>query len=120
MSNRYYCPSREERHAFKSLMKDVRAFCLSNNIDHSRNYDSYYFSIGGVSYRVSNHTVAASNRNGARVYHPGGEVEGTVYITASKTRIIEIYSDLKAGFQLTRRGYRVLDEDGNPIMRIQK
>lgn len=31
---------------------------------------------------------------------------GTVYIHAGKTRIIEIYNDLKAGYQLDGRGNR--------------
>ena len=61
---------------------------------------------------VSNHTVATSNKGaydeiyGAKrkLYHPEGEEEDTIYITASKTRIIDIYNNLKAGKKLDRRG----------------
>lgn len=33
--------------------------------------------------------------------------DDTVYITASKTRIIDIYNDLAAGYELDKRGNRV-------------
>lgn len=41
------------------------------------------------------------------LYHPDGREEDTVYITASKTRIIDIYNDLAAGYELDKRGNRV-------------
>lgn len=42
------------------------------------------------------------------LYHPNGEEDDTIYITASKTRLIEIYTALKAGKKLNRRG-KVID-----------
>lgn len=74
--------------------------------------DSYYFSINGEDYRVSNHTVAQSNRKaynslGVKVreeYHDPDEYDRQHEITASKTRIIEIYEALKAGKKIDKRG----------------
>ena len=65
-------------------------------------------------YRVSNHSVEKSNataydelgRKVHPIYHEGGREEDTVYIHASKTRIIQIYNDLKAGYELDGRGNR--------------
>lgn len=39
-------------------------------------------------------------------YHPQGREEKAIYITASKTRLIEIYNDLKSGFKLDGRGFK--------------
>ena len=69
-------------------------------------------SIRGVRYRVSNHTVEASNRaayrrDGTRrreLYHPDGREEGTVYIHASHFRLPQIYMDLRMGRKLDGRG----------------
>jgi hypothetical protein len=40
-------------------------------------------------------------------YHENKESDDVIYITAGKTRIIEIYNDLKAGHKLDRRGNRI-------------
>lgn len=106
--------SKAERVAFAEKMKEIELFCETNGIYRSQRGDSYYFNLNGKQYRVSNHTVAASNKGafdeyGERfrpLYHPEGEKDDTVYITAGKTRIIEIYNDLKAGYELDRRGNR--------------
>lgn len=117
MSYRYHWkPSKSAKKEFAEKMSEIDAFCRDHNIDQSSSSDSYYFSIDGHSYRVSNHTIEASNKGayndfGEQVralYHPDGRNENTTYITASKTRIIEIYNDLKAGYQLDKRGYRKL------------
>lgn len=80
-----------------------------------RTNDSYYFTINGVNYRVSNHSVETSNKaaydevSGAKqrpLYHDDGRKDDTVYIHAGKSRIIEIYNDLEAGFKLDGRGNR--------------
>ena len=111
-------PSASARREFAQKMQEIDDFCRKNNIHQSSSGDSYYFTLNGRDYRISNHTVAASNRGayddeGNQVrgeYHPEGEEEGTTYITASKTRIIDIYNDLKNGYKLDRRGNR-LNED---------
>ena len=96
-------------------MNEIDNFCRENAIDHSKSSDSYYFTIDGQRYRVSNHTIAASNRGaynefGEQIrekYHENKEDDDVIYITAGKTRIIEIYTDLKNGYKLDRRGNRI-------------
>ena len=107
-------PSKAKVQEFKQKMDDVSAFCADHGIEHSLSMDSFYFFIAGKSYRVSNHTVERSNAGavnalGERLredYHPDGRNADTVYIHASKTRIIDIYNDLQAGYVLDGRGYR--------------
>jgi len=105
--------SKSEKQEFAEKMREIEEFCDKNKIETSLSNDSYYFTIDGQDYRVSNHTVAASNRGAydemcgqvRPLYHPDGEKNDVVYITASKTRIIEIFKNLKAGKKLNRRGY---------------
>ena len=105
-------PSRKQAQEFKKQMEEIDKFCDENNISQSSTSDSYYFTLNGQKYRVSNHTVDASNRGAydeiygqkRNLYHPNGEEDDTIYITASKTRIIDIYNNLKAGKKLDRRG----------------
>ena len=115
MYNHYHYFSKTAKREFAEKMREVDRFCVENNIEMSFSNDSYYFRINGQKYRVSNHTVAASNRGAydretgeqiRELYHPDGEEKDTIYITASKTRIIDIYTDLKAGYTLDRRGRR--------------
>lgn len=115
MYNRKWKPSRTAKREFAQRMNDVDAFCKENGIHQSRRSDSYYFTINGRRYRVSNHSIEASNaaafdkmsgEQKRNLYH-GEREEGTQYIHASKTRIIEIYNDLKAGYKLDGRGQRV-------------
>ena len=40
------------------------------------------------------------------LYHPDGRDDGRVHIFAGKTRIIDIYNDLAAGYELDARGRR--------------
>ena len=116
--NKYYF-SKTAKMEFVEKMQEINDFCNKNGIIASRNNDSYYFTIDGQHYRVSNHTVEASNNRAwvqneytgeytqiREEYHPLGEEEDTIYITASKTRLIEIYNDLKDGYKLDRRGRR--------------
>ena len=94
-------------------MNNISDFCIENNIHQSFSGDSYYFSINGTNYRVSNHTIERSNQKaydefGNKIrekYHDGEE--NYVCIFASKTRIIQIYTDLKNGKKLDKRGYEV-------------
>lgn len=105
-------PSKEKAREFAKQMEEIDEFCRENGIKQSMSSDSYYFVIDGQPYRVSNHTVAKSNagafdRNGNQVrdlYHPEGELDDVIYITAGKTRIMDIYNNLKAGKKLDRRG----------------
>ena len=105
-------PSKKAKREFAEKMQEIDEFCSDNCIIQSASSDSYYFDIDDQKYRVSNHTVENSNRHAykggeqiRREYHPDGERPDTIYITASKTRIIEIYTALKSGKKLTRRGY---------------
>lgn len=110
-------PSKTAKKEFAQKMDEIDKFCKENGITKSSNSDSYYFNIDGQDYRVSNHTVAASNKGaydkyGNTIrdkYHPFGELEDTIYITASKTRLIDIYNDLKNGYKLDRRGNRIIE-----------
>ena len=114
MGYRRWKPSKAKAQQFAEEMKEIEKFCEENGINQSSRGDSYYFVLSGQAYRVSNHTVAASNRGAynefgeqvRELYHEGGEQEDVIYITAGKTRIIQIYNDLKAGYQLDRRGNR--------------
>lgn len=108
-----YKPSKKRIKEFISKMDEIAKFCEENTISTSSTNDSYYFSINGINYRVSNHTINQSNRKafnqfGVQVrekYHNDEKDDNTVYITASKTRIIEIYNNLKNGKLLDRRGH---------------
>ena len=108
-------PSKTAKKIFAQKMEEIDAFCAANGISASASNDSYYFNLNGVNYRVSNHTIEASNAHaydkitGQQIrplYHSSYREEDTIYIHASKTRIIDIYNDLKAGYALDGRGYR--------------
>ena len=110
-------PSKTAAREFSAKMDEITTFCDDHCIIYSSTKDSYYFELDGIEYRVSNHTVAASNRHAyndagiqvRELYHPDGEKPDVVYITAGKTRIIDIYNDLAAGYKLDRRGNRVTE-----------
>ena len=107
-------PSKTAKREFAKQMSEIDTFCTENGIEQSKSSDSYYFTINGKSYRVSNHSIESSNARaynwlGEQVrdeYHPNGREESVTYIHASKTRIIDIYNDLKAGYELDGRGCR--------------
>lgn len=112
---RRFKPSKSKAREFAAKMNEIDDFCRENAIVRSKSSDSYYFTIDGQNYRVSNHTIAASNRGaygefGEQIrekYHPDKEENDIIYITAGKTRIIDIYNDLKNGYKLDRRGNRI-------------
>lgn len=113
-----WTPSKTARREFAAKMDEVAAFCAAHGIDASRSCDSYYFTVNGKRYRVSNHSVEASNaaarddltgKKKRELYHADGRRDDTIYIHASKTRIIDIYNDLAAGYELDGRGYRRVD-----------
>ena len=105
-------PSKSATREFAKKMSEIDEFCHVNGISQSRTSDSYYFEINGQKYRVSNHSVEASNASaydwtGEQVrekYHENGREYDVIYIHASKTRIIEIYGNLKAGLKLDGNG----------------
>lgn len=89
--------SKKDKIEFAKKMEEINSFCLENNITKSMNGDSYYFEINNQKYRVSNHSPESSS------YH-GDREDYIIYIHASKTRIIEIYNNLKKGYELNGRG----------------
>ena len=89
--------SRSQINDFKEQMEKIEKFCQVNKIDKSRSSDSYYFTLNDINYRVSNHSVNSST-------HHNGKEANTIYIHASKVRIIEIYNNLKKGLKLNGRG----------------
>ena len=107
-------PSKTKAREYANTMQTIKLFCDDNGIEYSKSCDSYYFMVNGINYRVSNHTIESSNYKAydefgnqvRELYHPNGREENTVYITAGKTRIMEIYNDLKAGYVLDKRGNR--------------
>lgn len=106
-----YRPSKKAASEFKDQMQAIETYCDQNNIKRSMSSDSYYFILNGINYRVSNHSIEASDKKaydftGTKVrdlYHDGRD-EKTIYIHASKTRIIEIYNNLVKGVKLDGRG----------------
>ena len=114
MYGRKWKPSKAAAAKFRQQMEQVDEFCETHGIHASASQDSYYFKLNGVSYRVSNHSVEASNAHafdalGNQIrdkYHPNGRNADTVYIHAGKTRIIQIYNDLASGYILDGRGNR--------------
>lgn len=110
-----WTPTAAQKEKFKLKMREIEQFCIDNDIHHSLSKDSYYFTVNGKNYRVSNHSVESSNQHAfssitgkqvRELYHPDGRDSETVYIHASKTRLIDIYNDLKAGYELDGRGRR--------------
>lgn len=106
-------PNKTAAREFAQTMNEIAEFCAKNGIIQSRRGDSYYFAIDKVNYRVSNHSINASNSaaydelTGERVrqlYHDKEKSEDTVCIIAGKTRIREIYEALKIGKKLDYRG----------------
>ena len=114
MAHGRFKPSKAQAREFSAKMDEIRDFCIANNIRHSASYDSYYFCVNGVDYRVSNHSVEASDSKAFdpftgeqwRDFYHGGRSPDVRYIHAGKTRIMEIYNDLKNGYELDGRGNR--------------
>lgn len=107
-------PSKSKAREFAQKMDEIDEFCRLNGISQSGSSDSYYFTLNNQNYRVSNHSIEASNAGAydwkgeqiRELYHEDGRREDTVYINAGKTRIIEIYNDLKNGYKLDGNGRR--------------
>ena len=102
MAFRKWKPSKTTTREFAEKMREIEDFCTENGIRSSLSNDSYYFTVDDINYRISNHSIEASNRGAfdeltgeqkRELYHQNGREDNTVYIHASKTRIIEIYKD---------------------------
>lgn len=111
--SRKWKPSKTAAREFAQKMDEIADFCNRNGISQSSRGDSYYFTVNGKNYRVSNHTVDASNRAAfdeltgeqkRELYH--ADVTDEIQIFAGKSRIIQIYEDLVSGYDLDRRGNR--------------
>lgn len=57
--SRRWKPSKTKAREFASKMKEIEEFCMEHGISQSRSSDSYYFTVDGRQYRVSNHTIEA-------------------------------------------------------------
>lgn len=105
--------SRKAKSEFAAKMEEIQNYCIKHGITYSRTMDSYYFSLNGKRFRISNHTMAKSN---AGAYNELGEKIRDLYhddaaaakelicIHASKLRIKEIYEALLMGYTLDGRG----------------
>ncbi len=78
---------------------EIENYCIDHNISYSN--DSYYFTINGQDYRVSNHSVEVSKRNSGGKYH-----HEVIYIPAGKSRLIEIHQALLRGEKLNEMDIR--------------
>lgn len=114
--NNRWKPSKTSAREFAKKMDDIGDFVAENGISQSSRGDSYYFDIDGKKYRVSNHSVESSKD----IYHPGGRDRDTTYIHASKTRIKDIYNDLKSGWTLDGKGNRKVSPEGKSISEIRE
>jgi hypothetical protein len=101
--------SKTAKREFAEKMSEIQNYCDNNAINYSCSMDSFYFEIDGQKYRVSNHTVKASN---AKAFNEFGEKirelyhkddEGYNCIFASKTRLIEIHKKLKSGITVNAK-----------------
>ena len=107
-------PSKTVKREFAEKMEEIEKFCKEHGISASASKDSYYFVLNGKNYRVSNHSIETSNAHAydwlgnqvRKKYHENERNKETVYIHASKTRIIDIYNDLADGYELDGRGNR--------------
>ena len=110
-----YRISRKAKKEYACKVEQIDAFCAEHGIDRSCSGDSCYFIINGQKYRVSNHSIEASNRHAVSFfgevlrekYHPDKREEDVIYIHAGKTRSIDIYTDLADGRRLDGRGNRI-------------
>lgn len=117
----HWKPNATAKREFACKMQEIENFCKMKGIEHSKSNDSYYFAINGQKYRVSNHSIESSNNRAYNdlneqiraKYHNDTRDEDTIYIHASKTRIIEIYNLLKQGYILNGKGHIKIKNKNN-------
>lgn len=107
-------PNKAQVAEFKKQMEELDAFLEEHwhDVKASMSRDSFYFMYNGTPYRVSNHSIEASNKKaynwrGEQVrekYHPDERDKETRYIHASKTRFIEIYNRIMSGIEVDGHG----------------
>ena len=93
-------PNKAQIKDFVQKMNEIDSYCYENNIHQSLKSDSYYFYVNDKYYRVSNHTQTSPE-----YFQTRADFERTTFITAGKTRIIEIHKNLLAGKKLNARGF---------------
>lgn len=104
----YSIPS-HKRTEFRRKISEIKNFCKENNITYSGfNYPNiYHFTLNGIEYCVSNSDFTHRSCDDKH------DSDKTVLISAGRTRIIDIYKDLKAGYKLDKRGFRQKAETTN-------
>lgn len=90
--SRKWKPSKNQVRNFIQKMDDIETFCAAKNILSDGNKDAYFFDVNGIDYRVANYAGPKNTTT-------------NVYIYASKTRLIEIYTAIENGLRVDRRGY---------------
>ena len=100
---------------FMPKIDEIDEFCSKNGILHYPWDDSYFFTVNGKKCRVRDYTKFFPIHNNYdfdgeklppdRLFY-GKRGEYDVDIIAGRTRLIQIYNDLKAGYDLDRRGFR--------------
>ena len=111
--------SKKAKSEFAAKMEEIQNYCIKHGITYSRTMDSYYFSLNGKHFRISNHTIAKSNAGAYNelgeqtrdLYHDAAAAKELICIHASKLRIKEIYEALLAGHHLDGRGNIITKED---------
>lgn len=106
-------PNKAQAAEFMKQMNELEDFLFTHmDISASASRDSFYFTHNGTKYRVSNHSIEASNAKaydylGNQVrdkYHADQREQDTRYIHASKTRLIEIYNRITSGIEVDGYG----------------
>ena len=112
-----YRPSAAQKKEFHEKMLEIEAFCKKHGYFRKVTITIAIISALKVSdIEWSNHSIEASNRAAfdeytgeqlRELYHDPELEEDVIDILAGKTRIIDIYNDLVAGYDLDYRGRRV-------------
>lgn len=128
MRTRRWRPTKAQMKEYISKMNEIDEFCKVHNIERSASSDSYYFTLNGQDYRISNHTIEASNkraydgsgRQKRHKYHPDEREDNIKYIHASKTRLIEIYKILETGCEVDGYGMPIIKEPESETNKTKK
>ena len=89
---------RRQRRLREQVHPQLQAFCMEHDIAHSHCYQSFYFTLGGQKFRLSNHSVELANYGCSLMQlppaHPEGREADVIYIHAPKEQLIPIYTQL--------------------------